>query len=564
MKRTAAAILSGFFLVAAPGRSAAQLSEPEIRRIDSLFLPWNRPGQPGGTVGIMKDGKVVFSRAYGLASLEYLVPNTPGTRFNIGSVSKQFTAMGVVLLSLQGKIGLDDDVRKYLPELPDFGYEVTIREMIHHTSGLRSLHALLALAGWRHDDYRTNADLYRFMKHQRDLNFKPGDEFLYCNTGYMLLADIIEKITGEKFADWMQSSILDPLGMIHTYVEDDYARVVPDNATSYYGSHNRGFSRAVEYWGYVGSGNIHSTSEDLLKWMNCYSHPPAGWEEAFAMMLDRGILNNGDTLNYAFGINVDQYGGQPRLDHGGSIGGFTSFVQAFPRQDLDIVVLSNFSDSEIGMRSTEIADILLGIKMENHGNAPIGVSDISAVPLATEMKENDCGYYWNEKDRYSRRIYLKEDTLRYSRPESIESKLIPVAQDSFQMAGVNSRIIVAFADLPDGGRRMSVTVGDGDPILFDSYVPPVITRGLLEGYTGKYYSPELDTHYSIYLSGDTLLLGNHPRLGDFVIRVLRKNDLEGQNTPFRTIRVSRDSKGRIRGLYVTNGRVRNLWFEKIR
>ncbi len=472
--------------------------------------------------------------------------------------------MGVVLLSLQGKISLDDDVRDYLPELPDFGDVVTIRQMLNHTSGMRSLHALLALAGWRHDDYRTNADLYRFMKNQHDLNFKPGDEYLYCNTGYMLLADIIEKITGEKFARWMQSSVFEPLGMIHTYVEDDYTRVVPNNATSYNGSYGRGFSRAVEYWGYVGSGNIHSTTEDLLKWMNCYTHPPAGWEKAFAMMLERGFLNNGDTLNYALGINVDEYRGQKRLDHGGSIGGFTSFVQAFPKQELNVVVLSNFSSSDIGRRSAGIADILLGLPRERPDQAMIRVSDLRPVPLSRAMKDKYCGYYWNDKNSFSRRIYLKDDTLRYFRSESNESNLIPVAEDTFRMLDVTNKIVVAFSDLPGGGRRMIVQVGDGEPGFFDSYVPPVITGELLAGYTGRYYSPELDTHYTLYLRGDTLLLGNHPRHGDFVIKVLRENDLEGQDSPFRTIRISRDRKNRINGLYVSNGRVRNLWFEKTR
>jgi len=241
---------------------SAQYGKAEIQKIDSLFISWNQPNHPGGSVGIMKEGKVIFSRAYGLASLEYLVPNTPDTRFNIASVSKQFTCMGIVLLHIQGKLSFDDDVRKYLPELPVFEDPITIRHLIHHTSGMRSLHALLEMAGWRGDDSRTNEDLFRFMKNQKDLNFKPGEEYLYCNTGYMLMADIIEKITEEKFAVWMHDNVFEPLEMINTYVEDDYSRVVPVNATSYYGSASHGFSRAVEYWGYVGSGNIHSTTND--------------------------------------------------------------------------------------------------------------------------------------------------------------------------------------------------------------------------------------------------------------------------------------------------------------
>ena len=177
----------------------AQISQIQIDQIDSLFIDWNKPNQPGGSIGIMKNDKIVFSRSYGLASLEYLVPNSTETIFNIASVSKQFTAMGIVLLHIQGKLSIDDDIRKYLTELPDFGEKITIRQMLHHTSGLRSLHAMLGLAGWREDDSRTNEDLYRFMNMQRDLNFKPGSEFMYCNTGYMLMVKIIEKLLPKNF-----------------------------------------------------------------------------------------------------------------------------------------------------------------------------------------------------------------------------------------------------------------------------------------------------------------------------------------------------------------------------
>ncbi|MCK5401707.1 MAG: serine hydrolase, partial [Flavobacteriaceae bacterium] len=190
----------------------SQLSPSQIKQIDSIFISWNTPNHPGGTVGVMKNNKVIYSKAFGLASLEYLVPNTQNTLFNIASVSKQFTAMGIVLLHLQGKLSVDDDIRKYLPELYQFKEIITIRHMLHHTSGLRSLHAMLGMAGWRGDDSRTNADLNRFMLKQKDLNFKPGDEYLYCNTGFMLMVNIIEKVTGEEFSSWMNKSVFEPLG----------------------------------------------------------------------------------------------------------------------------------------------------------------------------------------------------------------------------------------------------------------------------------------------------------------------------------------------------------------
>jgi CubicO group peptidase (beta-lactamase class C family) len=544
-----------------PPEIFAQINKDEIRRIDSLFISWNQPNHPGGSIGVMKEGKVIFSKAYGLASLEYLVPNTPDTRFNIASVSKQFTCMGIVLLHLQGKISLDDDVRKHLPELPVFKDTITIRHLIHHTSGMRSLHALLGMAGWRGDDSRTNEDLFRFMRNQKDLNFKPGAEYLYCNTGYMLMADIIEKITEEKFAIWMYDNLFEPLGMINTYVEDDYSRVVPVNATSYYGSASHGFSRSVEYWGYVGSGNIHSTTKDLLVWLTNFYHPPTGWEEAFQIMQTQGMLNNGDTLDYSFGININKYKEEQRISHGGSIGGYRSIVQAFPDHGLNIAILTNFSSSNTSSKMNRISDILLNLDAEAEPEL-ITAGSISSRPMSNEDLVKFCGHYWNEKSQYTRKIYLKDDTLRYFRPESSESKLLPVEENTFQMLNVAFDIKVSFEILSNKQKVMRVQVDNEDPICSESYDPPEMIGEFLNSYTGRYYSPELDTHYTLYVLGDSVLMGNHSRHGDFDIKIIREDYLEGKLWAFNGIKVKRDKKKKILGLLVSNGRVRNLWFEK--
>ncbi len=560
MNKISLTIILSLILVFPP-EIFSQINKDEIQRIDSLFISWNQPNHPGGSIGVMKEGKVIFSKAYGLASLEYLVPNTPDTRFNIASVSKQFTCMGIVLLHLQGKISLDDDVRKYLPELPVFKDTITIRHLIHHTSGMRSLHGLLGMAGWRGDDSRTNKDLFRFMRNQKDLNFKPGAEYLYCNTGYMLMADIIEKITEKKFVVWMHDNIFEPLGMINTYVEDDYSRVVPANATSYYGSASHGFSRSVEYWGYVGSGNIHSTTKDLLVWLTNFYHPPTGWEEAFQIMQTQGMLNNGDTLDYAFGININKYKEEQRITHGGSIGGYRSIVQAFPDHELNLAILTNFSSSNVGSKLNEISDILLKLDADPEPKL-ITAGSISSRLMSNEDLVKFCGHYWNQKSRYTRKIYLKDDTLRYFRPESSESKLLPVEENTFQMLNVAFDIKVSFEILSNKHKVMSVQVDNEDPIYSESYDPPEMTGEFLNSYTGRYYSPELDTHYTLYVLADSILMGNHSRHGDFDIKIIREDYLEGKLWAFNGIKVKRDKKKKILGLLVSNGRVRNLWFEK--
>lgn len=387
----------------------AQITEVQIQKIDSLFLDWNQPNHPGGAVGVTKNGKTVFSKAFGLASLEYLVPNAPGTIFNTGSVSKQFTAMGIVVLAQQGRLSVDDDIRKHLPELPHFGQTITIRHMLHHTSGLRSLHAMLELAGWRSDDARTNADLNRFLLRQQDLNFKPGAEYLYCNTGYMLMVNIIEKVTGEKFRDWMIKTVFKPLGMTQTYVEDNYNNIVPNNATSYYGGNSSAFTRAVEYWGYVGSGNMHSTTDDLLRWLDNFTNPQEGWEPHFKMLQTLDNLNDGAENSYAYGVVIGDSKGVNSVGHGGAIGGFRANVITYPEQALSIAVLTNFSRGNPGQKSSAISDVLLEVKSDVAKK--MASQSSKTLKLSKKALKKFEGSYWNAKENYSRKMYLK--MIRY-------------------------------------------------------------------------------------------------------------------------------------------------------
>jgi len=298
-----------------------------------------------------------------------------------------------------------------------------------------------------------------------------------------------------------------------------------------------------------------------LVWLTNFYHPQTGWEDAFQMMQTQGVLNNGDTLDYAFGSNINKYKGEQRISHGGSIGGYRSMVQAFPDHELNIAILTNFSSSNVGSKLNKISDVLLKLEADAEPEL-IRAGSISSKHISSSALEGFCGHYWNEKGRYTRKIYLKDDTLRYFRPESSESKLLPLGENTFQMVNVAFEIKVSFEILPNKQKVMMVQVDDDDPIRSESFDPPEITTELLNSYTGRYYSPELDTHYSLYVQGDSLLIGNHSRHGDFKINIMREDDLSGESGAFSEIKVKRDKKKRILGLLVSNGRVRDLWFEK--
>lgn len=521
----------------------AQLQTEQIAKIDSLFLQWNTPNHPGGAIGIMQDDKIVFSKAYGLASMEYLVPNSTGTRFNVASVSKQFSALGIVLLHLQGKISIDDTIDQYIDGLAPFASKVTIRHMLHHTSGLRSLHTLFGLAGWRSDDSRTNADLNRIMAKQEELNFEPGSEYLYCNTGFMFMATIIEKVSGRSFGTYMQEEIFVPLGMYDTYVEGEYDRIVPNNATSYNHTDD-GFIRSVEYWGYVGSGNIHTTTKDLLTYLKNFYDPLPGWDSPFKIMQTLDPLNDGSFNQYAFGVNVDSLYGRKRISHGGSIGGFRSNIAVFPGDRTSIVIITNFSSSGPAKKSNKIAEVIFGKPPKK----PIEVAKIPKSKMASYV-----GTYWDDITVQERRVTINGDTLFIGNGNS-KTAFLPITKNEFITLDPENATRIEF-----NGKVMTFHPKSGKPSLYTKYKSEPLTPQRAEEYVGTYYSKELETAYTVHYE-DGKLFAHHIRHGTIPLEQKMDDLLEG-DYPLNTMKFKKENN-KIIGVHISNGRVRNLWFEK--
>jgi CubicO group peptidase (beta-lactamase class C family) len=548
-----------YFLILLPFSAVSQ--KHNIQEIDSIFASWNSPNHPGGSVLITQNGNTLFSKAYGLASIEYNVSNFTNTHFNIGSISKQFTALGIVLLEQRHMLLLDEDVVKYLPELPDFGHKITIRHLLHHTSGLRDIHGLLALAGWRRNDLETNEDLYRIIKNQKELNFKPGDEFLYSNTGYILLAKIIENVTSMSFDRWMQQNIFEPLEMSNTYVETQYNRVAKNNATSYYSGNE--FSRALPYWGYFGAGNIHSTTEDVGIWLQNFTNPKEEWRKPFNRLLSTTPLNNGFNNLYAFGVRVENYLGKKIIQHGGAVGGFRSIVRTFPNEKLNIVILSNFSDSNIYSKVNKISELILGKNKEEVAAPPIEPKStngkIIALPI-DKLKEFE-GVYWSDTEKIGREVYVKNDTLRYSNSANSEWALIPIGNRSFKMVHPYPNFS-PMVDFNNNGQMM-IKSENSLPGLF-TFLQPIQETNTndLNRFEGLYYSTELKSTYSIVAENNKISI-KHARHGDIKMKRLYNNIFSGE-WPLGIVELSENKAGNIEGLRISNGRTRNVWFKKIK
>jgi len=380
------------------------------KTIDALFEQEIKKDSPGAAVAVIKDGSIIYKNGYGIACMDYDIPITPATIFHVASVSKQFTAFAIVLLADQGKLSLDDDIHKYLPEISDFGKTITIRHLIHHTSGLRDQWELLMMAGWRIDDVITNEHILKIARRQKELNFDPGEEYLYCNTGYTLMGEIVARVSGQSFREFTAKNIFEPLEMNNTHFHDDHEMIVKNMAYSYDPDGNDGFKKSILSFANVGATSLFTTVEDLAKWLDNFDKKAVGGETVINQMLQKGKLNNGIEIDYAFAIVIGKYRGLNTLGHGGMDAGYRSQIVLFPDQKFGVAVLSNlgsFSPYNLAMR---IADFYLADQL-----APMEIKEEATAqqPEKTYSTALDeyVGSYYSDELGTEYTMVIKDDKL---------------------------------------------------------------------------------------------------------------------------------------------------------
>ncbi len=432
-------------------------------RVDEIMHSYDRNDVPGVVVAVVEGGDVVFARGYGAANLEHGLPMTRTTVNDLGSVSKQFTAFAIAFLSQQGKLSLDDDIHAHLPEIPDLGGRVTIRHLIHHISGLREIYDALQMAGWQGGDRIAQEDALRLMVRQRELNFAPGDRYLYCNTAYMLLAEVVGRVTGQPFTEWMQQNVFQPLGMHNTTIMAEFGQVIPKVAESYARS-NGSFVQVYDNSTIQGAGGVYSTVDDLAKWIRNFSHHTVGDDATFRQIQQRGVLNNGDTLSYAFGITVGTFRGLRRLQHTGSSAGFRAWLAYFPDVDVGFVTLSNFAGFD---RRTQnrLVEVVLG----DHLEAP-QAEDTSEAKSNEDAEEPEppsitpaalqtyVGEYYSPELETTYRFEIQDGTLTGHHRRHDPFALKPVAQDEFSGPSFVRRLVFS---RDEAGRVFGMRVSNG-------------------------------------------------------------------------------------------------------
>jgi CubicO group peptidase (beta-lactamase class C family) len=551
-------------------------------QIDEIFKKYSEVGSPGAAITVMQGDEIVYEKGYGLAQLEYEIPITTETIFHVASVSKQFTTFSIVLLAQEGKLSLDDDIRKHLPDFPDLGHTITIRHLIHHTSGVRDQWSLLIEAGWRFDDVITRDDIMKLLNKQTDLNFPPGDAHLYCNAGYTLLGEIVASISGKSLKEFTQERIFDPLGMTHTHFHDDHQHIVPQRAYSYSSlAQIDGFTvtsstgdgtyrKAVLSYANAGATSLFTTGSDLMKWQRNFETGQVGGESTIELMLEKGTLNDGRELNYGFALSHGLYRGLRTIGHGGADAGFRSFVVRFPEHDLSIALVSNLAQVNSGGLSFKVADIFLEEAFEEAESKESDSQDLQTIEISPEELDTFKGIYLSKDYNYAYKLTQKEGLLRitrgaarpidFTRGAARPIDLIHLGQNQFR-AKDNPNALLLEIDPDAKGKVKAIYVTSSNTVRrsFHPVEKPTRSADHLKQYVGRYFCPELDVFNDITLDGKRLRLETR-RIAPSAMHPLFKDGFGWRNA---TMRFERDNRGNITGFRRNSGRILNLHFDKI-
>jgi CubicO group peptidase (beta-lactamase class C family) len=544
----AASLAGGQAQAQAPAPAAKAPGLAPEAKVDKVFERWNRSDTPGCVVGVAVDGKPVLVRAYGMANLEYGIRLRPDTVFESGSVAKQFTAAAVALLCQDGKLSLDDPVRKFIPELPDFGTPILIRHCLNHTSGLRSQWTLMSLAGRPTGlVVHTVEEILELVGRMKELNFKPGEEFLYCNTGYTLLGVVVARVSGKSLDAFCQERMFKPLGMTRTQWRDDFTEIVADRATAYGRKSDGTFSTNMSFTNVIGNGGLLTTVGDLLVWNENLDRPRVGGQALVDQLQTRGRLNDGSEIEYAQGLVVTIYKGLREVSHGGSTAGYQAFLARYPEGRLSIAVLSNVTASGPANLAHQVADIYLAGKIKEPAKP-------AAVAIPAETLKGYAGVYREPLTDAAMRVGLDKDgkTLRIA-----GQPVVPVSATVFSTPDGSRQ---AAFETGTGGAPIRLMESDGrsKPRLWEAVSAFAPKPAELEAYVGTFYSEEIDTTYTVYIEGGKLKARFRPAQV-FELEPVYADAFESEGD---VLRFTRDGAGRVDGFLIYAGRVRRLRFMK--
>jgi len=526
---------------------AGNLSAGNAAEVDRFFAQWDRADSPGAAVVIVKDGVLAYLHGYGCADLEHRVPITPQTLFDVASVAKQFTGLSVAMLVQEGKLSLDDDIHKHLPDMPDFGKPIMINNLLHHTSGLRDWPETLALSDVDPEAPITLDMILEMVRRQRELDFAPGEEEQYSNTGYNLLAATVAKVTGQSLRTWTDRNFFQPLGMNHTLVCDDPAEVIVNRACSYAADGTNRFHRVVSQLAAQGSSSLFISAEDMGKWLLNFDTARVGGKAAIELMQQPGRLNSGKKIDYAFGVALGRHQGMTTVSHGGSWAGYRSSTIWVPEKRFAAAILANTSKMDPSGLALRITDLYLGIPPASSTPASTGPSAaVKADPAAWGpfLGTYRLGPGWLLT------VTREGDQLMAQATHEDKFRVTPVSDTDFFVEAYGAP--VAFLRQSSGAVTDLLYRGIKAPKL----TVPESTPARLAAYVGDYWSEELRVVARLEMHDGSLTVCL--RSGRWVHLLPTGADSFDTEYGGIALQFTRNAGGEVKEVKLSGGRVRNL------
>ena len=525
-------------------------------RVDQIFADWDKPDSPGCALAVIKDGCIMYSRGYGMANLELNVPINPQSIFDIGSTSKQFTALCTLLLSRKGKLSLDDPIQKYLPEIPEYEQPITIRHLIHHTSGIRDYLTLMALANMPFENDYQEPEVVALIARQKALNFLPGEEHLYCNSGYFLLSEIVWRVSGKNLRDFAEENVFGPLGMKHTHYHNNFKEIVPNRASAYGPREGGGFEIDMGIFDVLGDGAVYTSVEDLFLWdCNYYDNKlDGGGQELIRQMEQPGVLNNGEKLEYAFGLMLSPYRGLHTVSHGGSWYGYRAQMLRFPDQHFSVICLSNLASFNPDFVCKKVADIYLENVFPEKASGE-SIQEAAAVDLNIETLLARVGKFQDAEKNNVAEILVGEESLVL---DTMGQKfpIEPLSENHFRATKAPVALNIYFEN---DNNRLIVDINDGyQKTVFEKIAALELTAAQLAEYTGRYFSDELNMAYE-FTVGENML---NVKPATFYLKKLEPLMKDSFNSGILTLVFQRDETGKVTGFNTDAGRVKDIVFKK--
>ena len=523
--------------------------------VDALLTPAT-PGSPGIAVAIYHAGKVEYVQGYGLANLEQGTPVTPRTRFNVASVSKEFTALAIAMLAEEGKVDLSADVRRYLPWLPDFGKTITVADLVHHLSGLKDSNILFWFAERESADHLTQARLIAILKRQRGLLFDPGTRFSYTNTGYVLLAEVVRAASGKSLRQFEEERIFRPLGMVDSLVRDDASEIVPRRAQAYAPTPGGGWRITLNNADNFGATNVNTTAADMARWFSFLDGKAAlGGPDLLKTVTTPSKLRDGTAVNYAFGLYAGRSAGRDTIGHSGSVSGYRALVTWLPKERFGVVLMANGSQ-DLGVPADRIVELYLGKAPPDPNRTDDMPGPIAATPA---MVKAAAGHYVSDH-LWSADLVAEEGKLYWVSALSTilpKSELILRGDDFFSRGtGLAARYFRFDRDAKGaitGFRKLS-ELGTKDFVADFRRQPPVHpTPAELAPLAGDYHVPELDITYSFRLDGDHLVASSMWSNRPITLVPVAANRFDTDSIPLGSIAVDRDAAGKPVGFTIVGG-----------